>query len=94
MINISPKGSLYLCKTQLENDYKNQLTFTNKEKQQEYFQSKVTNSFSNYTYIRKDGTIKIEAPIDTIINCNYLFYKNNDFSDKYYYCFITNIEYL
>lgn len=94
MINISPKGRLYLCKTQLENDYKNQLTFTNKEKQQEYFQSKVTNSFSNYTYIRKDGTIKIEAPIDTIINCNYLFYKNNDFSDKYYYCFITNIEYL
>lgn len=94
MINISPKGSLYLCKTQLENDYKNQLTFTNKEKQQEYFQSKVTNSFSNYTYIRKDGTIKIEASIDTIINCNYLFYKNNDFSDKYYYCFITNIEYL
>ena len=41
--------------------------------------------FYDYTYNRKDSTIKVNANIDDIINCNYLFYRNNGFTNKYYF---------
>lgn len=94
MITITPQGSVYLCKTPLENDYKNQLTFANATSQQTYFNSKVVTSESDYTYIKKDNTMVVGKPIDDIISCNYLFYKNTGFTNKYYYCFITNMEYV
>lgn len=96
MITITPQGIVYLCKTPLESDYKNQLTFTNKEAQEEYFNSKITFAFNNeqYTYIKKDSTITIGKPIDEINNCNYLFYRNVGFTNKIYYCFIKSMEYV
>lgn len=94
MYNVEPKGLINLCKTPLENDYKNQLTFSNLETQLNYFNSVIVKSFSDYTYIRSDNSIKVGANIDDIIQCNYLFYRNNGFTDKIYYCFITNMEYV
>ena len=94
MISITPQGSVYLCKTPLENDYKNQLTFANATAQQTYFANTVVKTGTDYTYIKKDNTIIVNYPIDEIIDCNYLFYINTGFSTKYYYCFITNMEYV
>ena len=94
MISITPQGDIYLCKTPLENDYKNQLTFTNSTTQLQYFNSKIVKTLNNYTYIKKDNYIKVGYPIDEIIECNYLFYRNNGFTTKYYFCFITNMEYI
>ena len=94
MISVTPQGSVYLCKTPLENDYKNQLTFANATAQQNYFASKVFKTETDYTYIKKDNTITVGYPIDEIITCNYLFYKNTGFTNKYYYCFITDMEYV
>lgn len=94
MYNVEPKGLINLCKTPLENDYKNQLTFSNLETQLNYFNSVIVKSFSEYTYIRTDNSIKVGANIDDIINCNYLFYQNNGFTNKIYYCFITNMQYV
>ena len=93
-ITITPQGSISICKTQLENDYKNQLTFSNLEAQLTYFQTKVQQTFSDYTYIKKDNTINVGINIDEIINCNYLFYTNTGFTTKTYYCFITNMQYV
>lgn len=94
MITVTPQGNVYLCKTPLENDYKNQLTFTNLENQFNYFNSKVVKTYDNYTYIKKDSVIKVGVNIDEIIECNYLFYRNTGFTNKYYYCFITDKEYI
>ena len=41
MISITPQGDIYLCKTPLENDYKNQLTFASATAQYNYFYSKM-----------------------------------------------------
>lgn len=90
----TPEGYIYLCECPLENDYKNQLTFTSYEAQESYFNSIVKKSYSDYTYIKKDNMIKVNSTIDEIINCNYLFYKNNSISEKIYYCFITRMEYV
>lgn len=96
MITITPQGRVYLCKTPLENDYKNQLTFSNATNQLNYFTSKVVKNLSDedFTYIKKDNVLKVGLPIDEIIDCNYLFYQNTGFTTKYYYCFITDMEYI
>lgn len=93
-MTITPQGQLYLCKTKLENDYKNQLTFSNETAQLSYFNSVIEHTFDNYTYIKKDNVIQVGKNIDEIIDCNYLFYKNTGFTNKYYFCFITNMEYV
>lgn len=94
MYNVEPQGMIYLCKTPLENDYKNQLTFTNSVSQATYFNTTVLKTFSDYTYQRHDGSVKVGANIDDIIKCNYMFYRNVGFSDKIYYCFITDMQYV
>lgn len=93
-MTITPNGTINLCRTPLESDYKNELTFENLEKQLEYFNNQTVRSFTDYVYVKKDGTIKVDANIDEIINCNYLYYINNGFTNKYYFCFITNMTYL
>ena len=94
MITVTPQGQVYICKTPLENDYKNQLTFATKIAQEKYFNSTIIKTLDNYTYIKKDNVIKVGINIDEIIDCNYLFYKNTGFSNKIYYCFITKMEYI
>ena len=94
MITITPQGQVYLCKTPLENDYKNQLTFANANSQLTYFNSTIQKTFDNYTYIKKDNVIKVGCNIDEIIDCNYLFYRNTGYTNKIYYCFITNMVYI
>lgn len=99
MITVTPQGNIYICKTPLENDYKNQLTFNNKTEQLNYFNSTIQFTLNNYTYIKKDNVIKVSIPIDQIIDCNYLFYRNNGFTEednsiRNYFCFITNMEYI
>ena len=54
-MTITPQGQLYLCKTKLENDYKNQLTFSNANAQITYFNSIISHTYDNYTYIKKDN---------------------------------------
>ena len=93
-MTITPQGQLYLCKTPLKNDYKNQLTFANANAQLSYFNSVIQHTFDNYTYIKKDNVVQVGKNIDEIIDCNYLFYKNTGFTNKYYFCFITNMEYV
>lgn len=93
-MTVTPNGDLYLCKTKLENDYKNQFTWANINAQNTYFNGTVQNTFSEYTYMKKDSTITVGANIDDIIGCNYLFYVNNGFTSKRYYCFITNMTYV
>ena len=94
MITVTPQGQVYICKTPLENDYKNQLTFATKIAQENYFNSTIIKTLDNYTYIKKDNVIKVGINIDEIIDCNYLFYRNTGFSNKIYYCFITKMEYI
>lgn len=93
-MTITPQGQLYLCKTKLENDYKNQLTFSNATTQLNYFNSVIQHTFDNYTYIKKDNVVQVGKNIDEIIDCNYLFYRNTGFTNKWYFCFITNMEYV
>lgn len=95
MISIDPSSTITLCKTPLEADQNNQLTFANASAQESYFNGLTGNKvFTEYTYVRQENSINLEIPYDQCIGYNYLFYKNSNFSNKYFYCFITDYQYV
>ena len=94
MKSVNPSGNIYLCTVPWTDNYTDMLTFNTIEDQSAYFNSIIKKTYSNYTYIKKSSQIKVEGNIDDLIMYNYLFYKNNGFSNKNYYCFITNMEYI
>ena len=83
-----------LLSVPLESDYKQTLYFESKENQRAYFESKTMFTGSGFQYQRKDGYIRWDDDYDSLIGCNYVMYRNTDYSDKWYYGFITKIEYV
>ena len=94
MAVIAPQTDLYLLKVPLEIDEANQLTFSTTTAQFNYFNSLPKLPADNFTYQRKDGTIRFPANFDDIMQYNYVMYRNTAYSSKWFYAFITGMEYL
>lgn len=77
----------------LEKDYKHTLYFTNADNQTAYFQSKTIHISTDFSYQRKEGYISFPKHYDDLQNCNYVMYRNAETSNKWYYAFITKMEY-
>lgn len=92
---VAPNTLIRLLKIPFLMDNKNQLTFTNLEAQTNYFLGReyVEVDETEYTYQRKDNIIRFPAHLDDIIEYNYVMYKNNNYSNKWFYAFITNMTY-
>lgn len=91
---IAPQTDVFLLKVPLEINDINQLTFADATAQYNYFSSLPKKEYDNFTYQRKDGVIRIPELIDDIIEYNYVMYRNTAYSDKWFYGFITDMEYL
>lgn len=50
--------------------------------------------FLDFTYQRKDRIIRVPVNVEDLYNVNYVMYKNTHFSEKYFYAFITKLEYI
>ena len=94
MAIVSPQTDLFLLQVPLEIGDENQLTFANNIAQYNYFSSLQKIEFDNFTYQRKDNTIRIPANIEGILQYNYVMYRNTAFSNKWFYAFITDMQYL
>ena len=94
MAVITPQTDVYLLKVPLEIDEINQLTFASATAQYNYFNSLPKLGFDKFTYQRKDGTIRIPAQMDDILSYNYVMYRNTAYSSKWFYAFITGMEYV
>lgn len=76
-------------------DNNHQLNFANKASQYNYFRSlSKLDLGDDFTYIRQDNEIRVEANIDDIMQYNYLMYQNEAYSNKWFYAFITDMVYL
>lgn len=91
---ITPQTDIRLLKVPFGLDNKNQLTFANEESQTNYFLGLEYTETERTSYQRKDNLIRYPAHIDSIINYNYVMYKNNNYTDKWFYAFITKMEYV
>ena len=94
MAVITPNTDLYLIKVPLEIDSVNQLTFANATAQYNYFNSLPKLAVDDFTYQRKDSTIRFGANFDEIITYNYVMYRNDEYSNKWFYAYIENMEYV
>lgn len=94
-----PSTQLKLLNVPFENDYKNVLYYTSKSHQTNVMNSFVVKSYTGFTYIRKDAQMRrdyimVPEHIDKLYNCNYVMYLNSNYTDKWFYGFITKMEYL
>lgn len=94
MAVITPQTNIRIIKLPLELDNKNQLTFSTKANQESYFLGLDHLELTNATYMRADDTLRFNTDYDTAIQYNYVMYKNSAYSDKWFYAFITNVEWL
>lgn len=83
-----------LCRAvPLDNTYTDTLTFGSLAAQQAYFAGKTKVIQNDLSYQREGMFIRWDGEYDTIIDCNYLAYQNPAFGNKWFYAFITRIEY-
>ena len=81
---------VHLLNVSLDQDYKHTLYFADAAAQTLYMSGRVRHSFSEFSYQRKDGVMRLPIAFDDAIKCNYVMYQNKN---KWYYCFITKHEY-
>lgn len=98
---IEPNSVVHLLSNvPLDNKYNHTLWFDSVEAQSSYFGNRLVKSFRKCTYQREDrGWLRVGEPTKPVTpentyNCNYLMFKNTNFGDKWFYAFITRIEYL
>ena len=93
MANIT---KVYLLAVPLEKDYVHTLYFESREKQQAYFKNRIRKSYTDFSYQRKDGVIRVPDHIDDLIaaGCNYVMYQNTAYSNRWFYAFIEKMEYI
>lgn len=95
---VEPNGTIKLLHNiPLDNTYQHTLYFTSKSNQYNYFSasSRVKATFSNQYYTRLNrGVIRVNDLADHLYDCNYVIYQNGTFGDKWFYAFITSVEYV
>ena len=91
---INPSTELYLIKCPIEADSMNQLTFSSQSAQLTYFRSLPNKHVDNYTFQRKDGTVRFEVNHEELLEYNYLMYKNDAYENKWIFAFVRNATWI
>lgn len=99
MSYIEPNTNITVYKgTGLSPNYENTLYFATEAEKDTYWnnaRSYVCATFSKCYYQRSNkGTIRVEAPISMLYKADYMRFKNLSFENKYYYAFVTRVNYV
>jgi hypothetical protein len=92
---ITPNTNLRLLKCPIEIDNKNQIKFNSLQAQYNYFNSLPSLNLDDedISYQRKDSIIAYPEHIDNLLEYNYCMYQNENYTNKWFYCFITDMKY-
>lgn len=85
----------FFINTGLSPSHENTLYFSSTSNKDSYFDGLTKYSVSSVTYQREHrGFIRIELPVSSLIRCDYMRFKNNSFENKWFYAFITQVNYI
>ena len=70
------------------------LKFSSVSEQIIYFNGKVEYTFTNCTPVKLQNKIRIPKPADKLYNCNYIMFQNQNFENRWFYAFITSIDFV
>ena len=99
---VTPDSRIILLKSPLKLDNNNQITFATSTDQFNYFYGLTKLEHSAFSYIRKDGVVRIPThkeandglPVyEDLLEYNYCMYQNTHYDMKWFYAFITDITY-
>lgn len=94
-MNITPETKIRLLENIPFSNYKHVRLFNSSAEQQQYFNDFVMLESDNYKYQRQNqNTIRIGVQADEILNVNYMMFQNTKYSNKWFYAFITSINYV
>lgn len=93
---IQPNTTIRILKgVPLDPTYDHTIFFYTERAQQDYFTSKMKYQFLKQHYQRVNrGVIRIQKKAEDLYDCNYLMFQNAAFGDKFFYAFITGVEYV
>lgn len=94
-MNIIPNTVVRLLKdVPLYKDNENTLWFDSLSEQTSYFSTKTYKQFEKFTYQRKERNyIAVSENADKLYDYNYLMFQNQNYTNKWFYAFIDEIEY-
>ena len=97
-MQIQPNSIIKLCSgVPIDSSYKDTIYFKSREAQKSYFDSKVSKTMDKASFQRingQQGVVRMSANAESIYDCNYMMFQNTNYASKWFYAFITNIEYV
>lgn len=93
---IQPNSTIQIMRgVPLTTGYRDTLYFASAAAQESWFTAKVVYTFNSQSYQRVNkNTCRVEINAESIYNCNYMRFKNTAFGSKWFYAFITSVEYV
>lgn len=93
---IEPQTNIkLLSNVPIDNTYEHTLYFSTAQSQAAYFMTKAKYNLSAYTYQRVTrGVCRVGIVADSLYDCNYMMFQNAAFGNKWFYAFITSIDYV
>lgn len=93
---IAPNTTIRMLKdVPLDNTYRNTIYFAYVANQTSYFSGKTKYTFATQSYQRaQKGTLRIGRKADDLYDCNYLMFQNTAYGNKWFYAFVTGVEYV
>ena len=96
MAYVTPNSTLQLFKgINLDNRYLHTIYFASEAAQNTWFSTKVYRTFNELMYRRYEAnSVKLEADATSLLGVTYLRFKNTRSSTKWFYAFVTGIDYV
>lgn len=93
---IAPNSTIrFLSSCPLDSGYGHTLYFSSRTAQTNYFAALMKYELEDQSYQRlTSGVIRARVSAENLYDCNYIMFKNTSFENKWFYCFITSIEYV
>ena len=93
---IEPQTNVKLLRNvPLDNTYEHTIYFGDAGSQTSYFSGLTKYNLTNYTYQRVNSNqMRVAKKADDLYDCNYLMFQNTAFGSKWFYAFVTGVEYV
>lgn len=93
---IEPSSNIRILKdVPLDNTYEHTIYFNNRSLQTQYFAGKTKHHITNSSYQRvQRGRARVGILAENLYDCNYMMFQNTAFGNKWFYAFITGVEYI
>lgn len=93
---IQPQTNIRILKdVPLDTTYAHTIYFGSASDQQNYFVGKQKYNLGSYTYQRVNkGIARVGIKADSLYDCNYMMFQNTAYGTKWFYAFITSVEFV